>query len=78
VERDNEAFFLRIAGTGDYLYEGADLGILMCPGRLMDDQARLTPRAKEWVAAIRNQYVTRPTDVAAERRLADVGGFKML
>ncbi|HUP21546.1 MAG TPA: biotin carboxylase [Thermoanaerobaculia bacterium] len=78
VERDNEAFFLRIAGAGDYLYEGADLGILLCPGRLMDDQARLTPRAKEWVAAIRSQYVTRPTDVAAERRLADVGGFKML
>jgi hypothetical protein len=37
---DTEAFYLRIAGPGDYRYKGADLGILITRGRLQSDDAR--------------------------------------
>lgn len=56
VESENEAFFLRITNTGDYLYEGADIGILVCRGRLMAKDFKLTNRAKTWIKAIRSQY----------------------
>lgn len=56
VETENEAFFLRITGTGDYLYEGADMGILVSRGRMMTDDFKLTQRAKDWIAAIRSKY----------------------
>lgn len=56
VESEQEAFFLRITRKGDYLYEGADMGILVTRGRMMTDQFELTPRAKNWIAAIRSQY----------------------
>ena len=36
VESEKEAFFLRILKSGDYRYEGADLGILVTRGRAMD------------------------------------------
>ncbi len=56
VESENEAFFLRILKAGDYRYEGADLGILVTRGRLMDDRFRLTGRARKWIAGIRSQF----------------------
>lgn len=56
VESESEAFFLRISGQGDYLYEGADMGILVTRGRMMTDDFQLTPRAQSWIAAIRAQY----------------------
>jgi len=56
VRRENRAFFLRIAKEGDWFYEGADLGILVTPGRLMTKGFRLTDRAKAWVGGIREQY----------------------
>lgn len=56
VENENEAFFLRITGKGDYLYEGADLGILVSRGRMMTNDFKLTKRAKSWISAIRSQY----------------------
>ncbi len=40
VEKESEAFFLRITKEGDYFYEGADLGILITPGRLMTRRSR--------------------------------------
>jgi hypothetical protein len=49
VQHENRAFFLRISGVGDYFYEGADLGILVSPGRFMDDDFQLTDRAKAWI-----------------------------
>ncbi len=58
VESEQEAFFLRITRQGDYLYEGADMGILVTRGRMMTDQFELTPRAKAWIAAIRAQYAS--------------------
>ncbi len=56
VENENEAFFLRITKKGDYLYEGADMGILVTRGRMMTDDFKLNHRAKHWIKAIRSQF----------------------
>lgn len=56
AENDKEGFFLRISGVGDFRYEGADLGILITRGRLMDDDFQLTERAKAWIDGIRGEY----------------------
>jgi hypothetical protein len=58
VESESEAFFLRISKTGDYLYEGADMGILVSRGRMMTDKFQLNARAKQWIKAIQGQYGT--------------------
>lgn len=58
VESENEAFFLRIAAPGKYLYEGADMGILVTRGRMLTDKFKLTPRAKSLINAIRSKYQT--------------------
>ncbi len=58
VESEQEAFFLRITRKGDYLYDGADLGIIVSRGRMMTKDFKLTPRAKNWIAAIRAQYAS--------------------
>ncbi len=58
VETENEAFFLHIAKEGDYLYEGADLGILVSRGRMMTDNFQLNARAKNWIKAIHGKYTS--------------------
>ena len=58
VESESEAFFLRITNKGDYLYDGADLGILVSRGRMMTKDFKLTARAKNWITAIRSQYAS--------------------
>ena len=81
VEREDEAFFLRISKAGDYFYEGADLGILITPGRLMSDDFELLPRAKRWIDGIHAQYASRPlaaAEASAGARPAEAGNFKML
>ncbi|HVH42643.1 MAG TPA: biotin carboxylase [Labilithrix sp.] len=81
VQHDSRAFFMRITGTGDYFYEGADLGILFAPGRLMTDDHQLTDRAKAWLRGIRSQYQSRPLEgsqTAEAARIVDVGSFKVL
>ncbi|MGD8356622.1 MAG: biotin carboxylase [Lysobacterales bacterium] len=77
VESEKEAFFLRILKPGDYRYEGADLGILVTRGRLMDNRFRLTQRARKWIAGIRAGYRARPVTAAASPKLADPA-FKIL
>lgn len=47
---------MRISGVGDFRYEGADLGILITRGRLMDDDFQLNERAKAWIEGIRGQF----------------------
>lgn len=74
VQFENRAFFLRIGGVGDYRYEGADLGILVSPGRFMDDDFQLTKRAKQWIKGIRGFYAGQ-SDAAAQPELT---GFKLL
>jgi glutathione synthase/RimK-type ligase-like ATP-grasp enzyme len=79
VELEEEAFFLRITRKGDYLYEGADMGILVMRGRLMGEQFQLTKRAKTWIKAIHSHYQSIPTaqPEQVQERLAGTGGFKM-
>ncbi|PTM13369.1 MAG: biotin carboxylase [Bacteroidetes bacterium] len=58
VESESEAFFLHISKQGDYLYEGADMGILVSRGRVMTDDFKLNARAKDWIKAIRSKYAS--------------------
>lgn len=75
VESENEAFFLRISRKGDYLYEGADMGILVSRGRMMTKDFKLTKRAKDWITAIRSKYVSRI--VEDKRELPALAGSLM-
>jgi hypothetical protein len=65
VRSEDQAFFLRIAGPGDYHYKGADLGILITRGRMMDGN-KLTPRAERWLSAVHGQYALRKLPRRAE------------
>ncbi len=60
LQNEQEAFFLRIYGTGDYRWKGADLGVLVAKGRMQhsigDNPFSLTIRAKHLITAIRDQY----------------------
>lgn len=71
VENENEAFFLRIAKKGDYLYEGADMGILVTRGRMMTDEFGLNHRAKHWIKAIRSQY---KSEVVEDKKKPELTG----
>jgi len=76
---ESEAFFLRIAGPGGYRYKGADLGILVTRGRLMNDDFELTDRARGWIQAIEARFVSAPADATvAPVPPPDPFGFKML
>lgn len=80
VMGDNEAFYLQITQTDDYLYEGADLGILVLRGRLMSDSFELSERAKRWIRALRAKYKADMIDLGllSEEDLLEADGFKML
>lgn len=65
VESEQEAFFLRILKPGDFRYEGADLGILITRGRAMDNNFRLTKRAKSWVDGMKSQFKAKQLPKAA-------------
>ena len=58
VASENEAFFIRLSGEGDYLYEGADLGILVTRGRLMGQRFGLNSRAKKWLTGVKSAYTS--------------------
>lgn len=79
VQHENRAFFLRISGEGDYLYNGADLGILVSPGRFMTDEFELTERAKKWTRGIQSHYHGTPIPSEQSKEVgAEPGGFKLL
>jgi D-alanine-D-alanine ligase-like ATP-grasp enzyme len=80
VDSDKEAFFLRITKPGDYFYEGADLGILLTPGRLMTDDFQLNERAKAWIKGIRAHYQSRPVEpeTPAVQQTIEAGNFKIM
>jgi hypothetical protein len=72
---------LRIAKAGDYFYEGADLGILITPGRLMNEDFELNVRAKRWIEGIRGAYRSVPAsavDTEITAQVAEAGNFKIL
>ncbi|NMO04224.1 biotin carboxylase [Gordonia sp. TBRC 11910] len=60
---EDEAFFLRVYGQGDYLFKGADLGILVTKGR-MQSAGDLTPRCRRYIDGIRRNYVTEAVPTA--------------
>ena len=80
VVDDNKAFFLQITQKDGYLYEGADLGILVMRGRLMNDDFELSERAKRWIKALRGQYRSTVIDAGDfdENELLNMDGFKVL
>ena len=79
VESETEAFYLRITKEGDYRYEGADLGILITPGRLMTEDFQLNERAKRWLDGILSHYQARPIEPAQTApQVVEVGNFKIM
>ena len=81
VRREDRAFFLRIAKQGGWFYEGADLGILVTPGRLMTNGFQLTGRAKAWIRGIRAHYSAGRASAVSrseQARATEAGGFKLL
>ena len=56
VGDEQEAFYLRVYGVGQYRYHGADLGILITRGRMQTDDRKLIDRAKLWNAGIKAQF----------------------
>lgn len=80
VNNESEAFFLRITKPGDYFYEGADLGILLTPGRLMTEDFALNDRARAWIKGILSHYQSRPLDQPAAEPVpkVEVGNFKIM
>ena len=78
VESEREAFFLRITGSGDYRYEGADLGILITRGRSMTDDFDLNPRANNWIKGLKSYYYGRPLEAVPQPAAPADGAFKIL
>ncbi len=76
IEGEQEAFYLRISGPGNYRYEGADLGILVTRGRLMTDRFNLNRRARAWIAGIRACYAAEAAPLATAA--LEQGAFKIL
>jgi hypothetical protein len=75
VESESEAFFLRITKEGDYLYEGADLGILVSRGRMMTDEFQLTDRAKNWIKSIKAKYSSQIVEDKREKQPYLIGSL---
>jgi hypothetical protein len=53
---NDEAYYLRVYREGDYVYKGADLGIIVSRGRMQTEQRELRERAKLWTAAINAEF----------------------
>jgi hypothetical protein len=64
LQNEQEAFFLRIYGAGDYRWKGADLGVVVTKGRVQHAVGNgpfgLTIRAKHLIEAFREQYAGLP------------------
>jgi biotin carboxylase len=59
LTHEDEFFYLRVYGPGDYRFKGADLGVLVTKARMQSD-GQLTDTAQRFIAAIRDQYVGEP------------------
>jgi len=59
ITSEDEAFFLRVYGPGDFRFCGADLGILVTKGRMQTAEG-LTPRCQHYIDGIRNNYQSEP------------------
>jgi len=59
VTHEDEAFFMRVYGPGDFRFKGADLGILVTKGRMQTAEG-LTEKCRRYIEGIRGQYHTEP------------------
>jgi biotin carboxylase len=59
VTHEDECFYLRVYGPGDYRFKGADLGILVTKGRMQTADG-LTERCRRYITGIRSQYESEP------------------
>lgn len=59
VTHEDECFYMRVYGPGDYRFKGADLGILVTKGRMQTDEG-LTTRSRNYINGIRSMYVSEP------------------
>lgn len=59
VTAEDECFFMRVYGPGDYRFHGADLGILVTKGRMQTSEG-LTDRCRQYIEGIRAAYVSEP------------------
>jgi len=71
---ENEAFYLRVYGAGEYCYHGADLGCLITRGRMQSDARDLLERAKRWNTGIKGQFKSVPLSPQAAEPPTTVGG----
>jgi hypothetical protein len=79
VTDESEAFYLRIASTGQYRYPGADLGILVTRGRFMDAEHELLDRARSWITGVKDQFASVPPGADTPPLVKpEPFGFKML
>ena len=59
ITGEDEAFFLRVYGPGDFRFSGADLGILVTKGRMQTAEG-LTQRCRRYIDGIRGHYRSEP------------------
>ncbi len=57
---EDEAFYMRVYGAGEYCYHGADMGCLLSRGRMQSDERELLDRAKFWNTGIKAQFTSIP------------------
>src|SRR5690348_10476436 len=55
VTHEDECFYLRVYGPGDYRFKGADLGILVTKGRMQTADG-ITERCRRYITGIRSAY----------------------
>ncbi|MGI9288250.1 MAG: biotin carboxylase [Pseudomonadales bacterium] len=78
VADENEAFYMRVHGVGEYCYSGADMGILVTRGRMQSDERQLLPRAKVWISAIHKEFESIPIPPRITHVTPEAGIRKML
>ncbi len=59
VTHEDECFYMRVYGPGDYRFKGADLGILVTKGRMQTADG-LTERCRRYITGIRSAYQSEP------------------
>jgi len=70
IQDESEAFYLRVAGPGEYRYKGGDLGILVSRGRFQTDDGALTERARHWIGGMKAKYAGTPIEHEPESPIA--------
>ena len=69
ITTEDEAFFMRVYGPGDYRFHGADLGILVTKGRMQTTEG-LTERCRRYIDG-HPFATTSPNPCPSRRRHAD-------